>query len=140
MILCNRKLTKHLSTNNILPAKQFRFRQNKSTLQLITNITNTARINFNYKRNTTLVTLVIKAFNTVNTHTYCKDYSNKHPSPLATIIDSYLTQRTFKVIVTGTHSDKLYTKTGVPQGSLLGPTLFNIYLHHIPKTQYKSNP
>jgi len=46
-------------------------------------------------------------------------------------IESYLSNRTQKVFVRSSMSDVLQVKAGVPQGSVLGPLFFLIYVNDI---------
>lgn len=47
-------------------------------------------------------------------------------------IGSFLQGRRQKVTVNGAHSDWLDVLSGVPQGSVLGPTLFAMFVSDIP--------
>lgn len=55
-------------------------------------------------------------------------------------IQSYLSNRNFLVVLNGFESENYSISSGVPQGSHLGPILFNIFINNIPKNFRFSTP
>jgi hypothetical protein len=55
------------------------------------------------------------------------------PQYLINWTEDFLRGRTFQVRVNGTLSERLVAQSGVPQGSVLGPLLFNLYINKIPE-------
>ena len=127
------RLIEFVDSHNILSELQFGFQKNKSTEQAVSAIVsalNTAKLN---KMSSYCVFLdFAKAFDTVN-HAILlgklKHYGLQGAS--YSLLESYLTNRKQQVEINGTLSDYGIIKHGVPQGSVLGPLLFLIYINDI---------
>ena len=73
-----------------------------------------------------------KAFDTVDHRILLRKlYAYGIKGTLLKWFESYLTGRTQYVAFNGTNSDVHYVKCGVPQGSILGPLLFILYMNDI---------
>ena len=73
-----------------------------------------------------------KAFDTIDHNRLIMKLSRYGIRGIAlSVIQSYLTNRSQKVICNGITSDTLPIRHGVPQGSILGPWLFNAYINDL---------
>ena len=52
------------------------------------------------------------------------------------LIDNFIHNRSIAVKVNGKFSDKTNIINGIPQGSVISPTLFNIFINDITKALY----
>jgi hypothetical protein len=131
--LMYKRLHAFLAKHNILYDYQFGFRSNHSTILAITEIVDNIREELDKSNHVLGLYLdLTKAFDCVNHKILLNKLS--HYGIRGTAFDwfkSYLSDRTQKTFVNDTYSDALNINTGVPQGSVLGPILFLIYVNDI---------
>ena len=122
---------KYLSINKILSENQFGFRSKHSTEHALFKFVNDLQTQTNKKKLTAAVFIDLsKAFDTVDSTILLKklNYLGFQENEL-NFFKSYLTNRTQRTKFNDTLSDLLITECGVPQGSILGPLLFIIYIN-----------
>lgn len=129
------RLKSHEFVNQIFIANQCGFRNNHSTIQQVLRITEKASMGFNINKSTGMVLLDIeKAFDSVWHDALVHKLSLlKFPHYLVKLIKSYLSNRKAFVEYMGSSSLPFDIPAGVPQGSILAPFLFNIYINDIKK-------
>lgn len=131
--IISKRLNDFLITKNIIPKFQFGFRRKHSTSHQLTRLTEIIERGFESKKHTLVAFLDFsQAFDKV----WIKGLVYKllqleTPAYLLRIIASFLMNRTFAVKINAELSNKREIKAGVPQGSILGPILFNIYVSDI---------
>jgi hypothetical protein len=127
------KLSKYLEKFSIIDFNQYGFQRKKSTESLLQNFTNYINNELN-NRNHVLVLFIdySKAFDTIN-HTKLLGSLNAIGvrGNLLRFFEDYLNNRTMTVKIDNFQSNEKTIFAGVPQGSILGPILYIIYVSFI---------
>ena len=124
----------YLEENQILTPKQFVFRPKLSTEIALAHFTDNILGNMDKGLTTGAVFLDLsKAFDTVNhSRLFDKLQSTGFSSDTVKWFQSYLTNRKQVTAIVNQTSSSKPVPVGVPQGSVLGPLLFLIYVNDLP--------
>jgi hypothetical protein len=138
--IINNRLYSFVESNKLISFAQSGFRKHRSTKDNITFLTQKVIESFNRKKNVCCLFFDIsKAFDKVwwkgllykltqmKTHRYIVNW-----------VKNFLNDRGFKVKINESISSLGKISAGVPQGAIISPLLFNIYINDIPKRD-KSN-
>jgi len=128
--ILHERILEFCNENDILPNNQFGFRKGHSTVHALLRMYEEAIMGFNDRKITIAAFLDIKkAFETMWIEGLIyKLIKMKFPNYLIKIILSYLKDRSFRVKMSDQLSVSISVNDGVPQGSILGPLLFIIFI------------
>lgn len=127
------KLHPILEQGNIIPAHQFGFRNQHSTIEQVHRIVNVIKTALDRRKYCSAVFLdVAQAFDKVWHHGLIAKIKHLLPSQFHNILENYLLGRQFFVKFKGAETKLHNIEAGVPQGSVLGPVLYLLFTSDLP--------
>ena len=123
--------------NRVVPIEQAGFQQNRCTTEQVLALTSHIESGFERKQKTGTVLIDLSAaYDTVWTDGLMLKLARVIPCrKILKLIAQMTGPRKFHVVLGGTTSKVKRIKNGVPQGSVLAPALFNVYISDMPDTR-----
>ena len=132
-LIVSHKILTHLLSNNLLSSFQFGFLPQRSSCDQLLSCLHQWLCSFSSNLTTNIIyTDIRKAFDSVSHPKLIQTLIQYNINPLLiTWIEQFLKDRKQQVIINNSLSTPLTVFSGVPQGSIIGPLLFNIYINDI---------
>ena len=125
------QMREHLEKNSLLSKYQIAYRKFFSPKTALAKVTNDLPLNLDRTKSTFYIGLDLSAaFDTLDQELLLSilETSLGFKDKVLSFLNCYLSSRSQKVLIDGEYSMPRTIKTGVPQGSILGPVLFSCYL------------
>lgn len=124
-----------LDANEVLPEQQYGFRSGRSTTHQLKRMTAMVSEGLHHRQSSGMLMFDIqKAFDQVwHEGLLYKMCRIGIPRYLTKMISSFLSDRTFEVVVNGKASSRKNIPFGVPQGAVLSPKLYCIFTYDVPE-------
>ena len=132
--LVNNTIVDHLEKCGLFSDFQYGFRSSRSTADLLTVVSDRIARAFDSSGAAPAIVLdTFKAFDRVwHAGLFRKLKSYRISGLVFGLISSFLSNRQLRVVLDGKSSQEYPINTGFPQVSILGPTLFPLYINDLP--------